>query len=329
MSQTLLLLLTICFVMPGMSQQIFYVKQDAKGAGSSWEDASGDLKQLLDAASYGDQIWVAGGMYTPTSNTDRTTSFVIKDGIQLYGGFAGFERSSLERKVILHKTTLSGEIGAPGLADNSYSVVQTKGVSSNTIIDGFYISHGNADGVGAMGSSDRCGGGWYNDGSEKPSSPVIINCVFTGNEARDGAGMYNYGKKGNASPNFSSCKFINNFADLDGGGLYNDGRDDGKANPILENCLFEGNKANYGAGIFNYGGGGMSSPRFINCRITKNKAYVRGGGMLNMDVEGVSDPVMLDTSIDNNEASVGNGVYKFSKIQGSGFTIEMFTNKLR
>lgn len=328
MKNTIVLILAVLLSLIGNAQNVYFVKENGSGTGKSWQEASGSLNKILELAESGDEIWVGAGTFYPTNSSDRSKAFEIPDGIKLYGGFAGFETAPSQRKRHLYKSILSGEIGKAGIEDNSYTVVITKGVSEKTVIDGFTITGGNADGVGPTGDIQRCGSGWYNDGTELPSNPTIQHCIITNNEARDGAGMYNNGKGGKANPTLVNCKFLNNRSDLDGGGMFNDGRAGGQSNPTIENCLFEGNKANYGAGIFNFGGGGMSSPKLVNCRIMKNKAYVRGGAMLNMDVEGISKPVMFDTSIEDNEASVGNGVYQFSNIQGSGFTIQMLKGRL-
>ncbi|HEX5840091.1 MAG TPA: hypothetical protein VFY26_19800, partial [Anaerolineales bacterium] len=72
---------------------IRYVKWDAAGAndGTSWTNGFTDLQLALAAASSGDEIWVATGVYKPTSGTDRSVSFVLKNGVAVYGGFAGTE----------------------------------------------------------------------------------------------------------------------------------------------------------------------------------------------------------------------------------------------
>ncbi len=322
-----LLVLSLC-ISNLNGQQVFFVKENGQGNGSSWRDAAGNLQAVLNKSNFGDQIWVAKGTYFP-EGPHRESCFEIKDGVQLLGGFGGSEDNAAKRNPAVFKTILSGEIGKPGNLDNCYNVILTRHVSEKTVVDGFTITGGNADGVGPNASRQRCGGGWYNDGSKGVSNPTVVNCIFIENQARDGAGMYNNGRTGEASPRLSNCIFIKNNADLDGGGLYNDGRNKGKSNPELTACILEGNHANYGGGMFNYGGGGMSSPTLKNCQIIKNLAYVRGGALLNMDFGGISLANIEACSITDNEASVGEGIYQFSSVNGSGIKSLTDQSKLK
>ena len=72
---------------------VVFVDASATGAndGTSWADAYADLQDALATAVSGDDIWVAAGTYKPTSTMDRTVSFVMVEGVGIYGGFAGNE----------------------------------------------------------------------------------------------------------------------------------------------------------------------------------------------------------------------------------------------
>ncbi|HMP22850.1 MAG TPA: hypothetical protein PKC76_01900 [Saprospiraceae bacterium] len=274
MKRTLLLTifsLAVCGLHAG---NILYVKAGANGDGSSWSNATGNLQQALQQARFGDQIWVATGKYYPTTSTDRNASFVITDGVKLFGGFAGYEPSIDDRNISMNLTILSGEIGSPSIEDNSYTVVYTKNVSAATVIDGFVIVGGSSNVTATKGDRKRCGAGWYNDGSNGVSNPVIRNCVFQNNYGRDGAALYNYAFNGTASPNISNCQFIANRSDLDGGAIYNDAVN-GVSSPQIENCSFERNEASYGAAILSVGTNGESMPVLISCHFVNNIAYIR------------------------------------------------------
>ena len=93
---------------------IIYVNvSDNKGPfdGKSWSTAFKDLQDAIKASNAGDQIWVAKGTYYPTESANRDISFILKEGVKLYGGFRGNETDIEQRNWIKYITTLSANIG--------------------------------------------------------------------------------------------------------------------------------------------------------------------------------------------------------------------------
>jgi hypothetical protein len=137
--------------------QVFYAdatRPNDTGDGLSWATAKKSLQAAIDIASCGDEIWVKAGVYKPTVEADGTTdsprdfAFYIKDGIRLYGGFAGTETSLDQRSFNTQLTTLTGDIGTVNnTTDNTYHVVviATTDDSVGVTMDGFRIKSGNAN----------------------------------------------------------------------------------------------------------------------------------------------------------------------------------------
>lgn len=89
-----LLTLLISFTFPlclaqskAMGQTIRYIKQNATGGGTSWNDASGDFQAMINESASGNEVWVAAVTYQPSANN----SFFMKEGVKIYGGFTGTE----------------------------------------------------------------------------------------------------------------------------------------------------------------------------------------------------------------------------------------------
>ena len=201
---------------------VLRVKADAVGEnnGSSWADAYTSLQAALAAANSGDEIWVAEGSYKPDAS-DRGVSFVLKNGVALYGGFPETGNPSMEdRDPAAYPTILTGNIGDPGNHDdNSYHVVYAENVT-NAVLDGFTITGGSANaGDDDSSNPQNFGGGMYATGG----SPTVRNCIFTAN-----------------------------FALYYGGGMYN-----AASSPTVTNCTFSENRANHGGGMHNYASGGL------------------------------------------------------------------------
>jgi hypothetical protein len=185
---------------------IIYVKSGSTGNGSAWNNAYGSLQSAITAAQAGDEIWVAAGTYKPTTGTDRTASFTLKNNVAIYGGFAGTETALNQRNIANNITILSGEIGAAGIADNSYHVISATGNVSNpltnsAILDGFTVVGGNANGTtGNQGN----GGGVYVSGA----SPTLKNITFRDNSGVNGGAVFSNLSNSNFIKKFSIATFI-------------------------------------------------------------------------------------------------------------------------
>ncbi|MBK8492481.1 MAG: right-handed parallel beta-helix repeat-containing protein [Saprospirales bacterium] len=298
-------LLLLVFILSGTwlwAATVYYVHPDGTGSGMTWSDASADLASILIRAQTGDEIWVAAGTYTPTKDGDRYASFVVPDGVRVYAGFSGSETERYQRDWSKYPCILSGEIGEPGQGDNSYNVVFTQNVSSQTIVDGFLITAGYANGEVSKGGRTRGGGGWHDMAADGGvSKPVVSNCTFVGNRAMEGGAFYCNGEDGNSSPTFRNCRFLGNFAQLDGGAIFCDGRSESTNQVKLINCVFQDNMASYGAGIFVDNGFEDTGLTVEKCIFKKNNAVLWGGGIYyNFPVGGYFDFQMQDCQFEGN-----------------------------
>lgn len=294
-----------------LQSTILYVKPGEAGDCYSWDTAC-DLQDALALAEDGDQVWVAAGTYKPTTGTDRTATFLLESGVAIYGGFAGTETSLAERDWKTNLTTLSGDIGTEAVnTDNSYHVVTGNGASETTVLDGFIISGGYANGS----SPNNDGGGMHNINS---SSPKLTNVVFSGNAAsNDGGGMFNVG----GSPKLTNVVFSENTTSVSGGGMYTY-----SSNLMLTNVDFLNNSARFGAGLNNIdgniklidvlfsentatnGGGGMEngycSPVLINVTFSGNTSGSNGGGMN----DNYGSPTLINVTFSDNTSASGGGL---------------------
>ncbi len=274
------------------AQSLYYVHQNAGGGsqtGTSWADAFPDLQQALAVVNYGDTVWVAAGIYVPTATTDRTVSFVLVDGVKLYGGFAGTETELTQRNIELNHTILSGEIGTPGeRTDNVYHVVRGKGLGEETLLDGFYIRNGYSYTDFTPIPLDRYGAGLLLEGADGilDSRPNIHNCFFENNQAQEGGAIcITWSDFGNpaqgqnlVNPVIRNCTFSRNLASRFGGALYKNGPS-GIDSFLLEDCLFLDNKAFSGKGggiYFNSSAG--SNVVMRRCLFERDSAFGDAGG---------------------------------------------------
>ncbi|WP_158643887.1 right-handed parallel beta-helix repeat-containing protein [Pseudobacter ginsenosidimutans] len=249
------------------------------GNGSSWAAAFKTLKEafdVLNSCATINTIMVAEGTYYPTSTNDRDAAFLIpaRGNVKIYGGYAS---GGGARDFNTYKTILSGDIGAASnIADNSYHIMVLANLASGTdsvVLDGFTFTQANGDGSGSntingVAVARNTGGGicLINNANYKT---MIRNCRSVNNRALQGAGIYCLA----TSPYIVSTMLQGNSSSDNGGGIsiYN------SSQPVLMNVLISGNRAGYGAAVFN----DNSNPYIINCTITDNWAAGDAGGFYN------------------------------------------------
>lgn len=219
------------------AQNIRYVKAGGNGDGSSWQSASGNLQAMINASDAEDEVWVAMGVYKPVSPIDdplstegdltsRFSTFTMKSGVKLYGGFPDSGLPSLaDRDFDFYETTLSGDIGIlDDTSDNCFHVCFFPS-TDNAVLDGFTIIDGHANGNASTFDylifvtsvndqiSNYNGGGIYIYGG----SNEILNCRILDNRSLyGGGGVYSIG----GTHAFVNNQFENNFGRADGGALY-------------------------------------------------------------------------------------------------------------
>ncbi|MEO8148608.1 MAG: LamG-like jellyroll fold domain-containing protein [Bacteroidia bacterium] len=229
--------------------------------GTSWSNAfSGpQFKAALDSATSGTDFWVAAGEYSPGSL--RTQSFVMENGVNIYGGFAGTETLLSQRNVTGNLTVLSGDVNQNDTLDNvdNYHVVRCPTGVTNTTISGFTIEYGNANAPGG-GVDDALGGGIYCEYFN--ASATVDHCIIQKNYANYGGGAIF--AQSPVPLNVSNCKIQNNDGQY-GGALF--------LNMVafFKNCLIINNR---GTNVIHCTQGGSLS--FVNCTFSGNFSWYYG-----------------------------------------------------
>ena len=205
--------------------------------GHIWgQDAFGTIQEGIDTVESPGSVYVAPGNYNE--------NITMKSGVKILGAGAGFDPDT-------HSI-----VDGSGLGD---TVVTATNVDSSATLDGFTIANGFGYSVG---------GGMHNS----QSSPMVANCIFSGNESMDsfsGAGMSNQ----NASPTVINCIFTDNISWSNGGGMSNL-----QSSPTVVNCTFSGNEANTGGAMFNF----QSTPTITNSIFWGNSAASQENEIFNV-----------------------------------------------
>ncbi|MBL4771180.1 MAG: right-handed parallel beta-helix repeat-containing protein [Planctomycetes bacterium] len=277
--------------------------------GSSWANAlqgSDGLRSALTGAVAGDDVYVAQGTYKPTAGASRTASFLLRNNIEIFGGFVGGESSPVQRPAIGSAPSillgdLSGNDGSNLRNDNSYHLITTTSTNASAVLDGFEIRGGNANGSG----NNNKGGGIL---CVSNSSPTIRNCDFIDNRCTFGGGA---GYINSSHPTFTDCSFVDNRGGSFGGAFDMNGGN----NTQFERCKFIGNSASRAGALEIYA---TSNALVSNCLFVNNTATGGSGGGALWFGQGGSATVVNCTVFGNHAPSAPGGGLRD---QGSNVTV--------
>ena len=309
---------------------VYHVTTKGTGDGSSWTKAFGSIDEALAKATSGDEIWIAAGTYKPTqlikSSKKNSRHFPLKDGVSLYGGFAGTEKKKEERAKkedgadyeYVNETILSADDDVadnwvrednaesqyvfgwkvenniiPGTENNANHILFKKEeLTAPITIDGLTLK-----GANAMVYNVQCSGGAiYAVGDVTITTCQFIEnaCYFTaeGNKEANGAAIYLIGK-GDAK--IANCFFKRTYGhspntQAQGGAIYAE-------NTAIKDCYFLDCVAlDAGGAVYNVKGS------VIDCEF--DGCYAREGGAIYS-----KSGILRDNEVFNCRALVGGGIY--------------------
>lgn len=306
---------------------IIYVTVTGAGtrSGNSWANATPSIEEAQSLAfTHNAVVWVAAGTYY--GDTTAANAFTMKDGVNVYGGFAGDEPANYDlslRDFMANETILDG--------DSTRRVLnQPNDFNTKTVWDGFTIRNGWTSGNGGGANLLRrgvlnnsyisnntafFGGGihakssvvsnctiyhntatasnpytysLYGGGGLYVTSTTVYNCKIDGNMSR-----YNGGGISVGASTVYNCQITNNTARKSGGGVEYSGG-------TICSCVVSNNKA-----VESNGGGVSGSATIRNCLVSNNTSGYYGGGVYSAHVEN-------STIVRNSAASAGGGIYSLS-----------------
>ena len=322
-------------------ERIRYVKVNGTGKGTSWDDAMGDIQDainsLADDKGTKGEVWVAEGTYTVNKLIDQQgspTSLLMKDGISVYGAFAGGEKTRAQRiaeSVDLkpwgwkHKTILKanafGNDASWSENDETWNIKSSsshvvwfaplpggKAFSDNVYLEGFTIEGGSYQQQDDEIYEPQYGAGVYiNDANAKMRYCTVRYCnpgaTKTPSLTPRGGGIY-------CKNGMTEGNLVYNCSAYQGGGIYID-EAGYVTRSMVTNC-----SANLGAGVYLYGS--VSGPAYyqiLSTSVISNNTSTRNGAVY-VDGRGL----VINNTITNNytdntsdvadqDASYTGGVY--------------------
>ncbi len=250
--------------------------------GQSWSTAFNNLPSALVVAGATSEIWVAAGIYKIGAIPTDTIS--MKNGVGIYGGFAGSETARAQRNSDPSLTVLNGRLAPAG---TFHLVTAIAGVGPTAILDGFTLTGGLANGAGIYST----GAGIYIDSA----APTISNCILVSNSGTSSGALFS----SNAAPQLTHCTFFSNTSSAGHGG----GATFLLSAPTIQDCTFLGNNAT------GFGGGIFSSTSTITVKkstFAMNTAVALGGGIASVADFSLN---LAGCTFESNTALNGGGLY--------------------
>lgn len=266
-------------ILPEQISGVLYVKKGDTGKGLSWQDALGELREALTKAkNYNKQypnsltqVWVAGGIYEG--------NFVMQEGLNVYGGFKGFEDNIEDSRPFVFPTIIDGQKADRVLSQNEDFV-------RPTTWRGFFIQNGKTE--------ENGGGVYLKKGSTLSHSILRFNTSTEG----VGGGVYTTGGR------VVNCVIELNSASLGGGGIYAN-----NASVVINNTVVKNTSmTNTGGGIYSNISSVINNIVYGNAVATQIDNLYAIGGVVNnnlADNEDSQNPLFLD---------FGRGDYKLMPI---------------
>ncbi len=299
----------VFFVVQGAFSETRYVSPAGGNTSpyTSWASAANNIQDAVDAATNGETVVVASGIY----NT----------GARVTPGF------TLSNRVVITKNiTLESENGPEntiiaGAGPNGDQAIRCVFMTNSAKLVGFTLSNGhtktsastlpeyfyNKSGGGAFmvdkcyvsncffvnNSADHSGGGLY-----CYYSGTAEYCRFTYNTAGGGGGVSFYASVSGSSL-LENSVVIGNDAAYAGGGVSIDNAHD------MRKCFISGNSANNGGGVY------LKSFQTVEaCTISNNFARNLGGGVY-IENSGGHNILTSCLIVDNVATNKGGGVYHY------------------
>lgn len=291
-----------------------------KSGGATWTNttggtvvtigtANGDLETWINSTpAASDEIWIIGNTTFVLS-----TAIVPKDGMKIYGGFAGTEATIAARAKgtnawdFTNTTVLDGndatDIYRPAL-----------NLTNPTIIGGFTITRG-------KNTVGQRGGGALVGPNTTMQNCIVTNCVTQFASNNQGGGGVTVHTAGTLKDSYIYNNFNNGASSPNGGGVFLYSKSSNVGNKVL-NCKISNNSATTNAGglyIFCNQNSPNAAPEITGCEISDNtNVSGTGGGLMlyiNVAASSFSNAVVVtDTKILNNTNQNGNGGGYFANV---------------